>query len=134
VLVARQPLRAARFEQVAIRTFRPYPLESVRAALAHAKRVVVLEKAFAVGAGGIVGQNVRLALSGLDIEVLDVVAGLGGRSITSASLHAMLAEALAGRLAPLTFLDLNHGLVERELARTSGAHAENMLSDLAGRL
>ena len=39
------------------------PLEEVRAALAGAQRVVVVEKAFAVGAGGIVGQNVRLALS-----------------------------------------------------------------------
>ena len=34
---------------------------------ADARRVVVLEKAFAVGAGGIVGQNVRLALSGLHV-------------------------------------------------------------------
>ena len=37
-------------------------------------------------------------------------------------------------LGPLTFLDLDHALVDRELARTSGPHAENMLSDLAGRL
>ena len=64
------------------------------------ERVVVVEKAFAVGVGGIVGQNVRLALSGLPIEVHDVVAGLGGRPITSASLHRLLADALVGRLEP----------------------------------
>ena len=51
----------------------------------------MLEKAFAVGAGGIVGQNVRLALSGLPIEVYDVVAGLGGRPITKPSLHRLFA-------------------------------------------
>src|SRR5919198_411722 len=50
----------------------------VRGALARAKRVVVVEKAFAVGVGGILGQNVRLALQGLPIEVNDVIAGLGG--------------------------------------------------------
>ena len=34
--------------------FRPFPLDEVRAALAGAQRVVVLEKALAVGIGGIV--------------------------------------------------------------------------------
>jgi pyruvate ferredoxin oxidoreductase alpha subunit len=117
---------------LAVRTFRPYPLEAVRSALTHAKRVIVVEKAFAVGVGGIVGQNVRLALSGLDIEVRDVIAGLGGRAITAASLRRLLDR--ADELPALTFLDLDHALVERELARTSGPHAENMLRDLAGRL
>jgi pyruvate ferredoxin oxidoreductase alpha subunit len=126
--------RGERIGALAIRTFRPYPLEAVRAALAGARRVVVVEKAFAVGVGGIVGQNVRLALSDAPIPVHDVIAGLGGRPIMSASLEAMLADALAGRLGPLTFLDLDHDLVDRELARTTGPHAENMLSDLAGRL
>ncbi len=53
-----------------IKCFRPYPLDEVRAALRGARRVVVVEKAFAVGAGGIVGQNVRLALSGLESQRL----------------------------------------------------------------
>lgn len=122
--------RGEKIGALAVRTFRPYPLEAVRAALAHAKRVIVVEKAFAVGVGGIVGQNVRLALAGLDIEVRDVIAGLGGRPITAASLDAMLDR----ELPPLTFLDLDHELVERELARETGAHAENMLRDLAGRM
>jgi pyruvate ferredoxin oxidoreductase alpha subunit len=120
---------------VGLKCFRPYPLDEVRAALAHAQRVVVLEKAFAVGAGGIVGQNVRLALSGLPVRVYDVVAGLGGRPITRASLRAMLADASADRLGRLTFLDLDVNLVERELARSKatarpGPHAENMLREL----
>ena len=52
-----------------VKCFRPYPLEEVRDALGAARRVVVLEKAFAVGAGGIVGQNVRLALAGATVRV-----------------------------------------------------------------
>jgi pyruvate ferredoxin oxidoreductase alpha subunit len=120
---------------VGIKCFRPYPLEEVREALSHARRVVVVEKAFAVGVGGIVGQNLRLALSGLPATVYDVVAGLGGRPITKRSLHRLLADALEDRLERQTFLDLNVEVVERELRRQqekrlSGPHAENMLRDL----
>ncbi len=117
--------------------FRPWPADEIRSALASAKQVIVIEKAFAVGAGGIVGQNVRLALSGLPVPVYDVVAGLGGRAITKRSLHSLVGDVLAGRIEPnrLTFLDLDHGLVERELhrqkyQRRSGPHAENLLRDL----
>jgi pyruvate ferredoxin oxidoreductase alpha subunit len=121
---------------VAIKCFRPYPLDEVRKALQDAQRIVVLEKAFAVGAGGIVGQNVRLALSGLAARVYDVVAGLGGRPITKPSLHALFGDAVADRLESgrLHFLDLNSEVVQRELERAgkgrTGPHAENMLRDL----
>src|SRR5689334_22401042 len=118
--------RRAQGERVgalAICCFRPWPMEEVRAALGAARRVIVLEKALAVGIGGIAGQNVRLALDGLGVRVHDVIAGLGGRAITAASLHAMLAE----ELGSLTFLDMNWELVERELERPHGPHAENML-------
>jgi pyruvate ferredoxin oxidoreductase alpha subunit len=117
--------------------FRPWPADEIRSALSNAKQVIVIEKAFAVGAGGIVGQNVRLALSGLPIPVYDVVAGLGGRAITKSSLHSLVDDVLAGLVEPhrLTFLDLDRGLVERELRRQryqrrSGPHAENLLRDL----
>jgi len=103
---------------VGLKCFRPYPLDAVRTALAQAERVVVLEKAFAVGAGGIVGQNVRLALSGLRPRVHDVIAGLGGRPITKASLRRLLEQAVDDRLGRgMTFLDLDHDVVARELQR-----------------
>jgi pyruvate ferredoxin oxidoreductase alpha subunit len=126
-----------RIGAVGVKCFRPYPLEELRDALGHARRVVVLEKAFAVGVGGIVGQNVRLALAGLDTTVHDVVAGLGGRPITKRMLHALFAEARADRLDArrLTFFDMNWELVARELQRSqargrSGPHAENILRDV----
>lgn len=100
---------------LAIKCFRPWPADEVREALQDAKRVIVLEKAFAVGAGGIVGQNVRLALTGLPIEVNDVVAGLGGRPITKPSLHRLFREELDPRR--MTFLDMDWELVDRELVR-----------------
>jgi pyruvate ferredoxin oxidoreductase alpha subunit len=120
-----------------IKCFRPWPLDEVRAALGGASRVIVLEKAFAVGLGGVLGQNVRLALSGLPADVHDVVAGLGGRAITKQSLHTLIADVLAGHVPPdrLTFLDLDWQLVAREVERTratrrSGPHAENILRDV----
>jgi pyruvate ferredoxin oxidoreductase alpha subunit len=120
-----------------IKCFRPWPLSEVREALSGVGRVVVVEKAFAVGAGGIVGQNTRDATRGLPVEVYDVVAGLGGRPITRASLRRLLDDVLAGRVDPhqLHFLDLDIDLVQRELERTRhgarrGPHAENMLRDI----
>jgi pyruvate ferredoxin oxidoreductase alpha subunit len=118
-----------------ITSFRPFPLDAVRAALADCKRVVVLEKALAVGIGGIVSANVRMALSGRPPHGYTVIAGLGGRAITKASLRWLFGAASRDELEPLTFLDLDTDLVGRELARAaasrrSGPAAENMLRDL----
>ncbi len=118
-----------------ITSFRPFPLDAVRAALGGCQRVVVLEKALAVGIGGIVSANVRMALSGMALHGYTVIAGLGGRAITKASLRRIFQTAARDELEPLTFLDLDSELVGRELARAaasrqSGPAAENMLGDL----
>ncbi len=120
---------------LSIRSFRPFPLEAVRDALKGAKRVVVLEKSFSVGLGGVVSTDVRLALSGIQLRGYTVVAGLGGRAITQASLIDMLGLAIRDALEPLTFLDLDHDIVNRQLAREasmrrSGPIAENLLRDV----
>ena len=61
-------------------SFRPFPLEAVREALKGAKRIVVVEKAFSVGIGGVVATDVRTALDGASIKDYTVIAGLGGRN------------------------------------------------------
>ena len=133
-----------RIGALGITSFRPFPLAAVRAALAAAHRVVVLERALAVGIGGIVSANVRMALSespsaaptaGRHPHSYTVIAGLGGRAITKASLRDLFTRAAADDLQPLTFLDLNTGLIDRELSRAaatrrSGPAAENILRDL----
>ena len=118
-----------------IRSFRPFPLAAVRAALQGARRVVVLEKSFSVGLGGVLSTDVRLALSGLTLHGYTVVAGLGGRAITKASLIRTLSQAMADQLPPLTFMDLDWGIVNRQLerekaTRRSGPIAENLLRDV----
>ncbi len=101
----------------------------------HARRVVVVEKAFSVGFGGVLSTDVAMSLTGLPVPVATVVAGLGGRPITKASLQTVFETADRGELERLTFLDLNRDLVDRELeriaqSRTSGPSAENILRDL----
>lgn len=120
---------------VAICSYRPFPLAALRQALHHAERVIVLEKSLAPGLGGILSADVRMSLSGLQLHGHTVIAGLGGRVITKASLRNMLLDAQAGRLEHVTFLDLNWDVVWRQLARESeqrrsGPRAESILRDL----
>jgi pyruvate ferredoxin oxidoreductase alpha subunit len=97
--------------------FRPFPTEAVRAALSHAKRVIVLEKAFQIGIGGIVIENVRTSLRGSSIKDYTVIAGLGGRPITKDSLRTYLDRACVDGVEELTFLDLDQELADSEILR-----------------
>jgi pyruvate ferredoxin oxidoreductase alpha subunit len=116
-------------------TFRPFPTEAVRAALQGAKRVVVLEKNLALGTGGVLASHVRMALRGDATVVHTLIAGLGGRAITRASLTRAFAAAHASSLEELHMLDLDDKLIERELARSaekrrSGPTASNLVRDV----
>ncbi|MBX6748331.1 MAG: pyruvate ferredoxin oxidoreductase [Micromonosporaceae bacterium] len=100
-----------------ITTFRPFPTEAVRAALRDGQRVVALERAFSIGSGGVVSQDLRVALAGMDCPLSTVVAGLGGRPITRPSLRQLITQArsapgdpTAGP-QPLVFLDLDRDLL-----------------------
>jgi pyruvate ferredoxin oxidoreductase alpha subunit len=96
--------------------YRPFPADAVRATLADAEHVIVLERAFAPGAGGVVSADVRTALAGRSTRISTVVAGLGGRAVTKAAVESMLAAARAGDLPAFSFLDLHTDVVDRELA------------------
>jgi pyruvate ferredoxin oxidoreductase alpha subunit len=118
-----------------ITTFRPFPLEAVAKALKTCKRFVVLEKSLAVGIGGIVATNVRMAVTGMGLKGYTVVAGLGGRAITMKSLTGLFEKAGRDELDLLTFLDLDWKAVNKQLerersTRRSGPAAEAMLRDL----
>ena len=123
--------RGQRIGVLGITCFRPWPLAAVRQALARANRVIVLEKSLAVGIGGIVSTNVRTSL---DVPVHTVIAGLGGRPITRASLQELFS---AEHLDHTTFLDLDRPLVDKVLAREkelrrSGPRAEQILKEKHG--
>jgi len=118
-----------------ITSFRPFPLAAIRAAVLGAQRLVVLEKSLAVGIGGIVATDVRMAIDGLPIKVHTVIAGLGGRSITKESLHRVIRRAMQDQTEPVHFLDLDIDIVNRVLEgerrqRRSGPIAENILRQI----
>lgn len=120
---------------LSISSYRPFPHEALRTALASASRVVVVEKSLAAGSGGILAADVQMALSGCDVNIFTVVAGLGGRVIKKSSLRQCFEKAEADRLDELSFLDLNVGLITRHLERErlrrrSGPTAENLLRDI----
>lgn len=133
--------RRARGEKIGVLgicSFRPFPLAAVREVLQTAKITVSFEKAFSVGIGGIVSTQLRAAMRSRPFTCYDVIGGLGGRNVTKKSLNAMLDDAIAGRLQPLTFLDLDMQLVNAELerertTRRSGPMAENVMRDAVER-
>lgn len=119
---------------VDICAFRPFPAAALREALHGALRVVVVEKNLAVGMGGVLASHVRMALRGEPAHVLTVIAGLGGRAITRASVRRAVEQAREGTLEELHFLDLDRGVIERELGRAgerrrAGPTALNLMRD-----
>ena len=126
-----------RIGAVSLISFRPFPSQALHDALAHAKRVITIEKSLSVGIGGNVSHNLRMAIQNPQVRMYTVIAGLGGRAVTRVSLDRVFREAMADRLEPLHFLDLNHEIVDRQLererlVRRSGPVAESVLRDVGG--
>ena len=123
---------------VTIVSYRPFPTEELRKALAGCQDVVVVEKCIAVGVGGPLANNVDMALRNLPSapRLHSAVAGLGGRAITKPALERLFRTAAVQPWEGTHFLDLNERIVGREIhttrkKRRSGATAENLLRRLA---
>lgn len=112
-----------------VTSFRPFPFEAVRQALATARRIIVVERAFSIGFGGVLSTDVSMATHDGGSRLHTVVAGLGGRPVTSRSLDAMLARAALDDLDPLVFLDLDRDVVKRERARLVGTRPPEPTAD-----
>jgi pyruvate ferredoxin oxidoreductase alpha subunit len=112
--------RADRTGLLTLRLYRPFPAAAVRAALAGVRRVVVLERAFAPGMGGVLAADVRSALAGRPTPVHTVVAGLGGRPVTRQAIDKMLTTLEVNGLPAFSFLDVDAAVVDHELARRAG--------------
>ena len=119
-----------------VTAFRPFPVAAVASALAGARRVIVLEKAFSLGMGGVLATAVATASPASGHDLATVVAGLGGRPITRRDVEGILERSGRGTLPRLSFLNLDEDVVARERARMaasrrSGPFAENVLRDVA---
>ena len=99
-----------KFGVLSLVSYRPFPDKQIRDALKNARKVIVVEKAFSLGRGGILAREIELALKGLDIEIVTVIAGLGGRVIT----RTMLAEVFKNPKDEIIFLGLREDVIRRE--------------------
>jgi len=77
---------------IKLRSFRPFPAETLKAACKELDDVIVLERALSPGSGGIIGLEVLAALSELPKppRVHNFAAGLGGRDIPLEILPTLL--------------------------------------------
>lgn len=68
---------------IALRAFRPLPVDAIRAACAGLSHLVVVDRAVSPGFGGIVGGEIKAALAGLADapQIHNVAIGLGGRDV-----------------------------------------------------
>lgn len=80
-----------------VKLFRPFPVQGIRDALSGVPKVMVLDRNFAPGTGGVLFQELKAALYGARRapEVHGYLAGVGGTSISPAAIKAMVACALA---------------------------------------
>jgi len=83
-----------------LRCFRPFPAQALVQHLNGAQRIIVLEKAISIGAGGIVAAELRAALhqAGIMTPVESVIGGLGGRDLTPEVIEAVFRDAKSDEL------------------------------------
>ncbi len=83
---------------VRIKVFRPFPSAEIERLLGGRKRVVVVDRNFSPGIGGIFAQEIRAGLSHLHQrpDIYSVIAGLGGRDVTEQDFSEIGTKALNG--------------------------------------
>lgn len=78
---------------VKLRVFRPFPAEEIKNTLKGLKAVAVMDRSDSFGAfGGPVFSEVRSALLGEDIEIVNYIYGLGGRDIRQDQIEQAITE------------------------------------------
>jgi len=101
---------------IKLRSMRPFPIEELQRSCAGLRDLIVLERALSPGAGGILGNEVRAALSELASppRVHSFVAGLGGRDIPLEIYPRLLTAAKAERATEFAIADLELAKVAEE--------------------
>jgi pyruvate ferredoxin oxidoreductase alpha subunit len=78
---------------VRVHCYRPFPEQELVAALAHASRAVVIDRAAALGALGPLGADIRA----LGLDAVDVVCGVGGSEVTLDTLREAVDQTASRR-------------------------------------
>ena len=79
-----------------LRLFRPFPLQALRVALAGVPDVIVLDRNHSPGLGGILHQELKAALYGMDAapRLHGLLAGVGGVNVSPKAMAGMVRGAL----------------------------------------
>lgn len=90
--------QGARVGLLRLRSFRPFPVEDLKAALGNAKAVAVLDRDCSFGYEGALATEVKAALAELSVrpQVAGFIGGLGGRDLTPAELAGIFRHCLEG--------------------------------------
>jgi pyruvate/2-oxoacid:ferredoxin oxidoreductase alpha subunit len=84
---------------VRVRSYRPFPIEELRALLAPLRTVLVIDRSVSFGMEGPLYSEVKAVIYGRsDAEVYDIVTGLGGRDVTYELIFENTEAALKGKL------------------------------------
>ena len=81
-----------------LRLFRPLPVEALRAALAGVPEVIVLDRNYSPGHGGVLHQELRAALYGMPDapRIHGLLAGVGGVNVSAQRIAELVAQQRAG--------------------------------------
>jgi pyruvate ferredoxin oxidoreductase alpha subunit len=85
---------------IKLRSMRPFPIDALKNACDGLSDLIVLERAISPGGGGIIGPEVRVALSEMHSppRIHNFAAGLGGRDMPL-EIYPKLLEAAQARVA-----------------------------------
>lgn len=94
---------------IQLRTFRPFPADVIREACIGLKQLIILERALSPGSGGIVGTEVRAALSEQENPpmIFNYAVGLGGRDIPLSLYEEILKKIASGSPNDFSIFDVN---------------------------
>jgi pyruvate ferredoxin oxidoreductase alpha subunit len=101
---------------IKLRSMRPFPVEELQRVCAGLSELVVLERALSLGGGGIVGAEVRAALSGTESapRIHNFAAGLGGRDMPLKIYPRLVEAAKAEHATRFAILDVDLSKVAEE--------------------
>lgn len=81
-----------------IRVFRPFPKKKAEQYLRSMKGIIVLDRAYSFGSGGILANEIKASLYGYEIPIYSVIAGLGGKDVRPLHLQKVMEDLVNERL------------------------------------
>jgi pyruvate ferredoxin oxidoreductase alpha subunit len=79
-----------------LRVIRPFPKERIKEALKGVQGVVVFDREYSYGYGGILANEIKSAIYNTGIEVMSVIAGIGGKDVRPLHFQKVMEDVLNG--------------------------------------